>query len=69
MEGEENRFGRKKFIKMLKEMAKRLYPGQSKAYETLLYEKLTRAPDPEEHRIKLDETTKKLLTRETIAKL
>ena len=48
-------------------MAKKLYPGQANAYETILYEKLTRAPDPEEHKIKFDEPNRKLLTRETIA--
>ena len=39
---EELKFGRKKFIRMLKELAQRLYPGYKNAYETILYEKLTK---------------------------
>ena len=37
IENEEEKFGRKKFIKMLKEMSKRLYPGIPTAYEMIVY--------------------------------
>jgi len=42
LEFEEQKFSRKKFIKLLREMAKKLYPGYPNAYETVLYERLTK---------------------------
>ncbi len=34
---EEQKFNKKKFIKMLKQMSKKLYPGNPNAYENILY--------------------------------
>ena len=50
---------------MLKQLAKRLYPGYNNAYETILYEKLTKI-DFEEVRIKVDDSIKKMLNKEVI---
>ena len=50
---------------MLKQLAKRLYPGYNNAYETILYEKLTKI-DFEEVRIKVDDSIKKMLSKEVI---
>ena len=47
-------------------MAKRLYPGYNNAYETILYEKLTKI-DFEEVRIKVDDSIKKMLNKEVIS--
>jgi hypothetical protein len=64
-EGEEHKFTKKKFILMLKELAKRLYPGYENAYETILYEKLTKI-DFDDVRIKADDSIRKMLNKETI---
>ena len=37
---EEQKFNKKKFLKLLKDVAKMVYPGDSKAYEVSLYTKL-----------------------------
>jgi hypothetical protein len=65
---EEMKFSKKKFIKLLKEMAKRLYPGHPSPYETTLYDRLTRT-ESDEHRMRLDDSIRKMLTRETVAAL
>lgn len=36
-EMEEQKFTKKKFIKLLKEMSNKLYPGYTNAYETFVY--------------------------------
>jgi hypothetical protein len=53
MEVEEQKFNKKKFIKLLKEMAKRLYPGNTNPYETIMFEKLQKTYN-EDHKMKLD---------------
>lgn len=40
-EKEEQKFNKKKFLKLLKDVAKMIYPGDAKAYEVCLYSKLT----------------------------
>ncbi len=40
VEKEEQKFNKKKFLKLLKDVAKLLYPGDPKAYEVSLYLKL-----------------------------
>lgn len=40
IEKEEQKFNKKKFLKLLKDVAKMLYPGDQKAYESTLYLKL-----------------------------
>lgn len=62
---EEPKFGRKKFISMLKELSKRIYPGIPNAYETIIYEKLTKIEN-DEHRVKVDESIRKMLNKGTI---
>jgi hypothetical protein len=52
-EKEEQKFNKKKFLKLLKDMAKMLYPGDPKAYEGTLFNKMI-MPDHEEHRMKVD---------------
>lgn len=42
LEVEEQKFNKKKFIRLLKEMAKKLYPGHASPYETIFYEKIMR---------------------------
>lgn len=59
---EDLKFSKKKFIKLLKEMARRLYPGHPSPYETALYDRLTRS-DPDDHRMRLDDSIRKMLTR------
>ena len=39
-EKEEQKFNKKKFLKLLKDVAKMLYPGDQRAYESTLYLKL-----------------------------
>ena len=39
-EKEEQKFNKKKFLKLLKDIAKMLYPGDQRAYENTLYLKL-----------------------------
>ena len=36
-EGEEKKFGKKKFMRMLRDLSKKLYPGYENAYETIVY--------------------------------
>ncbi len=50
---------------MLKDIAKILYPGDSKAYESTLYLKLV-MPDQEENRMKVDDNLKKFLNEDVI---
>ena len=49
-------------------MAKRLYPGHNNPYETTLYDRLTRT-ESDEHKMRLDDSIRKMLTRETVAAL
>ena len=46
-------------------MAKKLYPGNPQAYETTLYDKIT-SFEAEDHRIKFDDTVKKMMSKEVI---
>lgn len=66
LEVEEQKFNKKKFIRLLKEMAKRLYPGHANPYETIFYEKIMRTEN-EDHKMKLDESIKKMLNKDIIA--
>ena len=43
-------------------MAKRLYPGHTNPYETILYDRLTRT-ESDEHKMRLDDSIRKMLTR------
>ena len=45
---------------MLRVLAKQLYPGYENAYETILYEKLTRL-DFDDVRMKADDSIRKML--------
>jgi hypothetical protein len=38
---EEQKFSKKKFLKLLKDLAKRLFPGHQNPYETVLFDKIT----------------------------
>lgn len=64
-EKEEQKFSKKKFLKLLKDVAKMLYPGDPKAYEVSLYAKLMNT-DPEENRMKVDDNIKKFLAEDVI---
>lgn len=65
---EEQKFNKKKFLKLLKDLARKLFPGYPHAYETILFDKIT-GSGGDEHRIKIDENVKKYLTKETVAAL
>mgnify|MGYP003688602863 CR=1 FL=1 len=65
---EENKFHKKKFIKLLKEVSKKIYPGDQNAFETIIYEKIA-GLEHEEQRLKIDESIKKILTFDTIKTL
>jgi hypothetical protein len=64
-EKEEQKFSKKKFLKLLKDVAKVLYPGDSKAYEVSLYLKIV-TPEQEENRMKVDDNIKKFLSEDVI---
>lgn len=64
-ECDELKFTKKKFLSMLRVLAKQLYPGCESAYETILYDKLTRL-DFDDVRMKADDSIRKMLNRETI---
>lgn len=61
-ECEELKFTKKKFLTMLKALAQQLYPGYENAYETILYDKLTRL-DFDDVRMKADDSIRKMLNR------
>ena len=61
-ECEELKFTKKKFLSMLQALAKQLYPGYDNAYETILYDKLTRL-DFDDVRMKADDSIRKMLNR------
>lgn len=60
IEKEEQKFSKKKFLKLLKDVAKLVYPGDPKGYEVTLYLKLV-MPDAEENRMKVDDNLRKFL--------
>lgn len=69
---EEKKFHKHKFIRLftvtlalIQELSKRLYPGDDTAFEYIFYNRLL-GIDGEDGRMKIDETIKKFITKDTI---
>jgi hypothetical protein len=51
---------------MFKEISKKLYPGIPDAYEKIIYEKLTKVENEDHKLIKVDDSIRKMITKETL---
>ena len=65
--GEEEKFSKEKFFLFLKEIGKKIYPGNPEGFEKFIYPRIMSSDD--DQRLKIEEVVKKILTRETINKL
>lgn len=63
---EEQKFSRKKFVKVFKIIAKKLHPCDPYAFQNIVYRQMISNEHHEDVRIKLDDNLKKILTRQTI---
>ena len=65
--GEEEKFTKEKFLIFLKEIGKKIYPGNPEGFEIFIYQRIMSSDD--DQRLKIEEVIKKTLTKETINKL